>query len=93
MYCVLLTTQKAQQNIRDQIRGDEIRDRNFCTLWVEKVGLRSTGRRQVRQTMTEIHTKKGGRGEGDKTQTILLKLQVWRRAMIKKQYLSAESLF
>lgn len=66
MYCVLLIAQKAQQNRRGQIRGDEIRDRNFCKLWVEKGWAEKHRQEEGRQTDRDVQ-KKGEEGRREKS--------------------------
>lgn len=52
-----------QQNIRGQIRGDEIRDRNFCMLWVEK-GWAEKHRQEASKADYDRDIKKKGGGGG-----------------------------
>lgn len=59
MYCVLITL-KSQQNRKSQEERDEIRDSNFCMLWVEK-GWAEKCRQVTRQTMTEMYKKRRGK--------------------------------
>lgn len=64
MYCSLRIAQKAQQNRRGQIKGNEIRGRNLGMFGVKKkkkkAELQSTGRRQVLQTVAEMYKKGDG---------------------------------